>query len=340
MVSMVKNKCRSAFTIVELIVVIAVIGILAGIVLVSYGAWRESTTTSSLKSDLNGVASGMESARTFDNTYPSSVPSTITGSNGATLTGGAIGDGTNYCVSASNNDTLLFITNLKVIEPGVCPTLYLDSSEKASYSGSGRDWKDLSGNGNDGVFLDGLNSTTGGPTFLGSEAGGSILFDGVNDKVSAGQVNFGANTTWSACAKMVASANSINMFMGRYLPYFGYQNGTGLIFSNNIGGAQKTISIGSVITAGNWYCPTFTTSFDGTNTTMRIYLNGVLKTSGVFPGQQINYSNKFAVGDGYGDTAAWYPFNGYVSDVAIYPQTLSDAQIQKLFGQLRGQYGI
>ncbi|MDB5160348.1 MAG: hypothetical protein JWO99_611 [Candidatus Saccharibacteria bacterium] len=72
---MIKAKFRSAFTIVELIVVISVIAILAGIILVSYGAWRTSTATSSLKSDLEHAASQTESYRTFNSTYP--VPFTL-----------------------------------------------------------------------------------------------------------------------------------------------------------------------------------------------------------------------------------------------------------------------
>lgn len=85
MVSMIKNKFRSAFTIVELIVVIAVIGILAGIVLVSYGAWRTSVATSSVKSDLQHAASAMESNRTFNNAYPVIIPTNFTPSSGNTI---------------------------------------------------------------------------------------------------------------------------------------------------------------------------------------------------------------------------------------------------------------
>jgi prepilin-type N-terminal cleavage/methylation domain-containing protein len=85
MVSMTKNKFRSAFTIVELIVVITVISILAAIVLISYGAWRTSTATSSLKSDLEHAASAMESSRTFSSTYPLTIPSTFTSSASNTI---------------------------------------------------------------------------------------------------------------------------------------------------------------------------------------------------------------------------------------------------------------
>lgn len=77
---------KKAFTIVELIVVIAVVGILAGIILVSYGAWRSAVATSSLKSDLEQVASVIESSRTFDNSYPLSIPTLFSPSSGNTIT--------------------------------------------------------------------------------------------------------------------------------------------------------------------------------------------------------------------------------------------------------------
>jgi prepilin-type N-terminal cleavage/methylation domain-containing protein len=69
-----KIRNNKAFTIVELVVVIAVIGILSTIVIVGYGSWRTSTATSSLKSDLGQAAASMESARTFSST--SSYPTT------------------------------------------------------------------------------------------------------------------------------------------------------------------------------------------------------------------------------------------------------------------------
>lgn len=78
-----KNK---AFTIVELVVVVSVIGILAAIIIVGYGAWRTSVATSSIKSDLVGAAAAMESARTFSGVYPSAIPSSFAASENNILT--------------------------------------------------------------------------------------------------------------------------------------------------------------------------------------------------------------------------------------------------------------
>jgi prepilin-type N-terminal cleavage/methylation domain-containing protein len=82
----ISSQSRTGFTIIELIVVITVIGILAAISIVGYGAWRKSVITTQVKSDLTGVAAAMESSRSFNNTYPTSIPSTITPSTGVVLT--------------------------------------------------------------------------------------------------------------------------------------------------------------------------------------------------------------------------------------------------------------
>lgn len=57
-----KNYSKNGFTIVELIVVIAVIAILAGLVIVGYGQWRSNLTNSEVKNDLSAAATAMDSA--------------------------------------------------------------------------------------------------------------------------------------------------------------------------------------------------------------------------------------------------------------------------------------
>jgi prepilin-type N-terminal cleavage/methylation domain-containing protein len=95
-------RFSSAFTIIELIVVVAIIAILAAIVIVSYSSWRQSTTVSQLKSDLNNAASAMENYRNFNSGYPADITTitTFTPSSGVTLSGGSSDGGITYCVSA------------------------------------------------------------------------------------------------------------------------------------------------------------------------------------------------------------------------------------------------
>lgn len=339
-------KTSKAFSIVELIVVIAIIGIVAALSVFGYGTWRDSTDRSTIKSDLSGVVGAMENARNFDNQYPTTVPTSFNASNGVTINGGSFASGSKFCVTATKGDRVYFISPAKVALPGTCPTAYYDTGESASYPGAGRSIKDLSGTNTYNLTIrDGLNETSGGPTFVPSELSGALLYDGVNDNAySNTQFDFGPNMTWAMCSKMVANVNPHNMMMGRTLPYFGIYNGDTIHFSNYIGGVQRSLtSAVGIITTNRWNCYTFTTAFDGTNTVMSIYLNGTFMVSGTYTGQQTNISTyRLTIGDGRHDQAAgfWYPFNGYVSDIAIYPRTLSAVEINANFKELRAKYGI
>ena len=96
---------QKGFTIVELIVVIAVIGILATISILGYGGWRSTTISNQVKSDLNAVAAAMENYRTFNNGYPTSLPSTVKPSGNDTITLSADSTTINYCVDGVSTDS-------------------------------------------------------------------------------------------------------------------------------------------------------------------------------------------------------------------------------------------
>jgi prepilin-type N-terminal cleavage/methylation domain-containing protein len=96
------KRSSTGFTIVEILVVIAIIGILATISIISYGSWKKTTITNQVKSDLNAVLAAMESSRTFNDVYPSSVPTSVVASNGVTLSGGSSDSGVTYCVTATS----------------------------------------------------------------------------------------------------------------------------------------------------------------------------------------------------------------------------------------------
>lgn len=94
------------FTIVELIVVIAVVAILAGLTVVGYGAWRNSVISSAIKTELQNAAAAMEDARTFGgNGYPADVSEVFTDSEDIQLTGGSEDDET-YCIEGTSLSNL------------------------------------------------------------------------------------------------------------------------------------------------------------------------------------------------------------------------------------------
>ncbi|HEY1085247.1 MAG TPA: prepilin-type N-terminal cleavage/methylation domain-containing protein [Candidatus Saccharimonadales bacterium] len=64
------------FTVVELLVVIVVVGILAGVTIISYGSWQHNTANTSVKSDIQQATAGLSSYKNFKNTYPPNLAGT------------------------------------------------------------------------------------------------------------------------------------------------------------------------------------------------------------------------------------------------------------------------
>lgn len=119
----IKNK--NGFTIVELVIVIVVIGILAAISIIGYGAWRQRVATDTLKSDLNGVRSAMDNSRNFGDGFPSALPTTIEASGGVTLTY-MYGNDKLYCVQAKSSSAAsvtyyLSSSDSTTPKQGTCP---------------------------------------------------------------------------------------------------------------------------------------------------------------------------------------------------------------------------
>lgn len=197
---------------------------------------------------------------------------------------------------------------------------------------TGGGWADLSGNNNHGELVN-------GPTF-NSGNGGSLVFDSTNERVDTNITSFGNNTTWSTWVNRTSSVNAYNMFMGRLLPYFGIMSNDQLIFSNTIGGSQRTLSSTTLSSPnGKWFYLAFTTEFNGSVTTMRVYVNGQLMESGSWSGAQGSHSGVFTIGEGR-STGAWYPFNGKVSNVKIYNRALTPDEVLRNFNQTRSRFGI
>lgn len=123
------QAARLGFTAVELMVVVAIIGILAGISIGAYDQWRKTTARREVQSDLHAVVSAMESKRNFDNVYPSGATalSQLAFSSSADVTLTYVsGSATTYCIEArsTKEPTIVYRLNAanknKTPAAGIC----------------------------------------------------------------------------------------------------------------------------------------------------------------------------------------------------------------------------
>ena len=148
-----------AFTIVELLVVIVVIGILAAITVVSYSGITNRAVIANAQSDLSNASKKLKLYQLENDTYPIDKAAAIN----AKLIPNS--DNYSYYVDNTTNPKTFCISYINLdnniaysinqdgspIPAPYCPVLYLDASSPKSYPGSGTTWYDLSGYGNDGT---------------------------------------------------------------------------------------------------------------------------------------------------------------------------------------------
>ena len=109
---------------VEVLIVIAVLGVLAGISIVGYGSWRNQLAVNEIKSDITNAAASMESARNFGQGYPLSLPTTFKSSKSVTISYDS-GDAKSFCLngrSTSVTGVYYFLDSSKGKDPlnGTC----------------------------------------------------------------------------------------------------------------------------------------------------------------------------------------------------------------------------
>ena len=94
MLTKLTNKNESGFTLIELMIVIAIIGILAAIAIPQFSAYRTRSYNSAAQADLRNAATAQEAYQVDNQTYCSAVASLVGATYGlytstnVTLTGG------------------------------------------------------------------------------------------------------------------------------------------------------------------------------------------------------------------------------------------------------------
>ncbi len=238
-------------------------------------------------------------------------------------------------LNASPASANIYTTNLK---------FHLDASNSSSYSGSGSNWNDLSGLGNNfalsaspPTFINTApknfqltKSGSGGTFFSGSNS----WLGGQNFTVSAWikTTNVGSGTNhWTQMHVMSAESGGLADDWG-----FGV-DGNGKISFGTGGASDLTYASSSSVNTGNWLLVTATRTFS--TGAVRIYVNGSLETNSGSTGNAnrtltSNATLKIGAGDDGGST-----FGGNIGAVYGYNAVLSDAQVLENYNSTMQTYG-
>ena len=227
--------------------------------------------------------------------------------------------------------------------------LKLSFDSNFSYSGTGTVITELSGSHSNGSIV--TTSDYISPTYSISNtlyAGKYFSFNGFNTKIEYAPIVTKENMSWEVwvrCSGTVSSPNfnlggSYNMFMGQVLPFFSFENGNKILFSNYIGSTQIYLRSQSNLSLGKWYHVVGTTETVSNKTLSKIYINGIKSVESYNTGTQSKYNTdyNFAIGDGQGTDrqfsflytypTKWYPFKGDVAQVRVYYKTLSYEEVK------------
>ena len=211
----------------------------------------------------------------------------------------------------------------------------LDAAKRRSYSGSGTDWNDVSGTGNNGTLLNGVSyeSTNNGTlVFNGIDQYSSVPQSATNN-ITSNQITFGSwcfPTISNKCQHMVVKNVGESRQYGMWLS----QNGTSQIFRNLNGVvAQTNVSISTDWGVNVWNYIILV--YNGS--TIKIYLNGNEVFSEAATGNIVTTSSNVNIG---GEPSQAFFFSGKISNAIIYNQALSASQVLQNFNAYRGRYGV
>ena len=225
----------------------------------------------------------------------------------------------------SNNDVIKVwvnagIDNSAIVSNGLL--LNLDASNPGSYSGTGNNWYDLSGNNNHGTLM---NS----PTY--DAASGSIVTNGTNQYIAIPEISTSI-TNITMQAWVYVNLNTTGTFMKNGSNGGGYSIGIGNNAFDQVGSnvvmlfsGRRWISTGTSFGTAGWKLITMT--LDGSSVP-RAYVNGTLIGSYVDATKNpITPSGTFNIGANIGDGNIYY--NGKFAAAYFYNRALSLAEIQQ-----------
>lgn len=266
----------------------------------------------------NKASVGFDRTNTFDDEEFIRLANKILNSNYTTATDALSG--------LTTNGFWTSYTGILVPTDGL--TLYVDAGSSLSYSGSGNQWYDLSGNNNTGTLQ---NS----PTYSSSD-GGVLTFNGSQ------YISFSSPTN-------IPIGNSNYTISVWFNPSI--LGGNGLVGWGNWGSGNQVnafrlgntnllnywwgndLAAGASLSINTWH--NAVARFDGT--IRQIWVNNIMINQDT-PGSSHNVPNADNMKIGVTNNGEY--FNGKISNVEIYDRALSDSEIGVIFNNLKSRFGL
>lgn len=224
--------------------------------------------------------------------------------------------------------------------------LCLDAANAKSYSGSGTDWKDLSGKGNHATLV---NS----PTYVQNSNGGYFSFDGDDAHATLPAIDLTGNevtfSIWCYTQSSGGDSGSL-IFLGdsgsstsgrilniHSIPYGsndyyfdkGYDGGTGSSSYDRLSGTFSDASEYS-----GWINWCFTAN--ASTGSMKMYRNGILFNSATGKTKTLTNANGDIRRIGRTNGSACY--DGYMSNLQLYKKELTAAEVLQNYDAYKGRY--
>jgi hypothetical protein len=212
--------------------------------------------------------------------------------------------------------------------------LYLDAANPKSYPGSGTNWADLSGNGNDATLINGA-----------TYSGGSLYFDGIDDHLDFNQMH-----TLSRAGGTLEFI--INRDASLYRTFLTKSQGS---FESHLEFDIAKTRTETVNNCNTFDSPTFTFTNSQWNVlSLKFYANkSYWYINGIYIGETPSYGtvNCTAVvatqlednfNFRYLGLASAYTtgYQGFVSSLKLYNRALTDDEVLQNFEAHRGRFGI
>jgi hypothetical protein len=217
--------------------------------------------------------------------------------------------------------------------------LYLDASNKSSYSNTGTVWYDLSGNENNGSILNGASFDSQDKSFS---------FDGSNDKIITPSIPNIYSYTIVIVGK---GGDGTLIYRNSNMNYSDNEDNLNLNISNSNNKIQfkieydatdndKNLEVNNNFSQDKFY--QIVASYDWDSKTQKVYIDGVLKGTSQHSSEPSNIfraDSFYSIGTtGYSNHAGGSSdremFNGKISKVILYSNALTDQQVLQNYNTL------